>query len=282
MEKIKLIALDLDGTLLNSSKALSRRNARALDAAAAAGIAVVPTTGRFFGGMPKEIRELPYLRYAVTINGAQVQDLETREVVYRAEIPLAQALEIMTYLDTLPVIYDCYQDNWGWMTGAMQERAADFAPDGHYLSMLRQLRTPVPELKAYLEERGRDVQKIQFFAKDLSVRREVLDTFAARFPGTAVSSSVVNNVEINAAHANKGDAIAALARHMGISMAQTMGFGDGLNDLEMLRACGVGVAMANACPEAKAAANVVTASCDCDGVAQTIEALLREQGEGDQ
>ena len=282
MEKIKLIALDLDGTLLNSSKALSRRNARALDAAAAAGIAVVPTTGRFFGGMPKEIRELPYLRYAVTINGAQVQDLETREVVYRAEIPLAQALEIMTYLDALPVIYDCYQDNWGWMTGAMQERAADFAPDGHYLSMLRQLRTPVPELKAYLEERGRDVQKIQFFAKDLSVRREVLDTFAARFPGTAVSSSVVNNVEINAAHANKGDAIAALARHMGISMAQTMGFGDGLNDLEMLRACGVGVAMANACPEAKAAANVVTASCDCDGVAQTIEALLREQGEGDQ
>ena len=282
MEKIKLIALDLDGTLLNSSKALSRRNARALDAAAAAGIAVVPPTGRFFGGMPKEIRELPYLRYAVTINGAQVQDLETREVVYRAEIPLAQALEIMTYLDTLPVIYDCYQDNWGWMTGAMQERAADFAPDGHYLSMLRQLRTPVPELKAYLEERGRDVQKIQFFAKDLSVRREVLDTFAARFPGTAVSSSVVNNVEINAAHANKGDAIAALARHMGISMAQTMGFGDGLNDLEMLRACGVGVAMANACPEAKAAANVVTASCDCDGVAQTIEALLREQGEGDQ
>lgn len=281
MEKIKLIALDLDGTLLNSSKALSPRNARALDAAAAAGIAVVPTTGRFFGGMPKEIRELPYLRYAVTINGAQVQDLSTREVVYRAEIPLAQALEIMTYLDTLPVIYDCYQDNWGWMTGAMQEQAADFAPDGHYLSMLRQLRTPVPELKAYLREKGRDVQKIQFFAKDLSVRRQVLDTFAARFPGTAVSSSVVNNVEINAAHANKGDAIAALARYMGISMAQTMGFGDGLNDLEMLRACGVGVAMANACPEAKAAADVVTASCDCDGVAQTIEALLREQGEDD-
>ena len=70
----RLIALDLDGTLLNSEKQLTEENARALADAAAQGIWIVPTTGRFFDGMPQVIRELPYLRYAITINGAQVMD----------------------------------------------------------------------------------------------------------------------------------------------------------------------------------------------------------------
>lgn len=121
----KLIALDLDGTLLNSKKELTARTAAALEAAAARGIQIVPTTGRFFDGMPQIIRDLPYLRYAITINGAQVQDLMRGDIIYRGEIPLAQAVEIMTHLDTMPVIYDCYMDNWGWMTCSLQKKVAE-------------------------------------------------------------------------------------------------------------------------------------------------------------
>lgn len=274
MRNIKLIALDLDGTLLNSGKELTERNLRSLERAARAGIEIVPTTGRFFDGMPQVVRDQPFLRYAITINGAQVQDIRTGEIIYRAELPLAQAISIMESLDVLPVIYDCYQDNWGWMTRSMQERAAEYAPDAYYLGMLRTLREPVDELKEFLRQKGKDVQKIQFFAKDLSVREEVQRTYEARFPGTKVSSSVVNNVEINAAGANKGDAIRALAGHIGITMEQTMSFGDGINDLSMISACGVGVAMKNACDEVKQAADVIAPSCDEDGVSVVIEELL--------
>ena len=274
MRNIKLIALDLDGTLLNSNKELTERNLRSLERAAQAGIEIVPTTGRFFDGMPQAVRDLPFLHYAITINGAQVQDIRTGEVIYRAELPLVQAISIMESLDTLPVIYDCYQDNWGWMTRSMQERAAEYAPDAHYLGMLRTLREPVDELKDFLRRKGKDVQKIQFFAKDLSIRDEVLRTYEARFPGTKVSSSVVNNVEINAAGANKGDAIRALAGHTGITMEQTMSFGDGINDLSMISACGVGVAMEKACDEVKRAASIIAPSCDEDGVSVIIEELL--------
>ena len=133
MADIRIIALDLDGTLLDSGKNLSAVNRSALASAAEKGIHVVPTTGRFFGGMPESIRALPFVRYAITVNGAQVYDRATDAAIVREELPLATALAIMRYLDGFDVIYDCYQDNWGRMTAAMQERSADYAPDAHYL-----------------------------------------------------------------------------------------------------------------------------------------------------
>ncbi|MCI5993993.1 MAG: Cof-type HAD-IIB family hydrolase [Clostridiales bacterium] len=270
MPDIRLIALDLDGTLLNSDKQLTQQNAQALACAAARGIEIVPTTGRFFSGMPEIIRSLPYLHYAITINGAAVYDVRQDADIARAEIPLPLAVEIMRYLDTLPVIYDCYMNNWGWMTRAMQLRADAFAPDEHYLRMIRNLRTPVDDLKSYLLETGRDVQKIQLFLTDPALRLTLLRQLGGQFEGLCVSSSVPNNIEINSTDANKGEALRKLAAHLGLDISQTMAIGDGLNDLSMLRAAGVGVAMENACPEAKQAADYVTGSCDESGVAAAI------------
>jgi HAD superfamily hydrolase (TIGR01484 family) len=95
---IKLIVLDLDGTLLNSKKELSPGNFAALEAAAAKGIYVVPCTGRFFKAMPECIRSLPFLRYAITINGAQVFDRETGEAIVRDEIALERVDLVVTAL----------------------------------------------------------------------------------------------------------------------------------------------------------------------------------------
>ena len=147
---IRLIAFDLDGTLLNSDKVLTPRNREALERAAEKGILIVPTTGRLFKGIPSEIREFPFLRYAVTINGAAVFDTETGDNLYRAEIPPEKAIEIMTYLDQFPVIYDCYKDNTGWMTQSMWDQAEIFAPNAYYVHSIRTNRKPVPELKEFL------------------------------------------------------------------------------------------------------------------------------------
>ena len=105
--------------------------------------------------MPEVIQKLPFLHYAITINGAQVYDIRAEKAVSRAEIPLETALRVLEYLDGFPVIYDCYQDNWGWMTRSMQETAAAFIPFEHALRMVRELRTPIDELKAYLREQNR-------------------------------------------------------------------------------------------------------------------------------
>ena len=276
MPKVKLIALDLDGTLLNSDKVLTRENEEALRRAAEAGIEIVPATGRFFGGMPQFIRDLPFVRYAITINGAQVLDARTGESVYRAEIPYTDAIAMMEYLDRLPVIYDCYMDGWGWMTASLQAKAAEYAPTPHNLKMLLELRHPVPELKAHLRATGHDVQKVQAFFHDLDLRKRTIDELREMFPDTAITTSISNNMEINSRDAQKGKALCGLAAHLGIGVGETVAFGDDMNDLSMIEAAGIGVAMENGAPALKAAADRVTASCDENGVAAEIARILED------
>ncbi len=273
-KSIRLIALDLDGTLLDSEKRLSGANRAALERAVSMGIEVVPATGRFYDGMPEVIRELPFVRYVITVNGAQVFEVKTRKNIYSADIELSEAIPFYEKLDTLPVIYDCYMDGWGYMTGAMQERVDDFVSDPHTVDMVLRLRKPVPELKSYLLENGRPVQKIQLFTRDIPLRDRLIGELAEEYPQFSVTSSLPNNIEVNSVDADKAKAIRALAEYLGMDVSQTAAFGDGRNDVTMLAAAGIGVAMENACAEAKAAADMVTASCDEDGVAKALGELL--------
>ena len=92
--------------------------------------------------------------------------------------------------------------------------------------------------------------------------------------GIIISSSLYNNLEINAEGATKGNALMWLASHLGISRERTMAFGDGENDVTMLKAAGIGIAMGNGLEMAKRAADQVTLTNDEDGVADAIERLI--------
>lgn len=273
---IKIISLDLDGTLLDSQKRLSDGNRAALEEAAAKGVHIVPTTGRFFGMMPQAVRDLPFVRYAITINGAQVYDRETDNAIVREEIPLDMALVIIRLLDGYDVIYDCYRSNWGWMTESLQAKAEDYATDAHYLKMVREFRNPVPELKEYLRSTAAegDVQKVMLFARNTpgseSVTKAITDAVAERFPSIKTTSSTWNNLELNISTAHKGNSLKRFAEHLGYTLENCMALGDGTNDLSMIEAAGLGVAMSNAHPLVLAAADHVTASNDEDGVAKAI------------
>ena len=275
-DPIRIVALDLDGTLLDSGKRLSAANRDALAAAAAKGVLVVPTTGRFFGMMPACVRDLPFVRYAITINGAQVYDRETDAALVREEIPLDVALDVMRLLDGFDVIYDCYRNNWGWMSQSFKDRSADYATNEHYVRMIAEFRRGVPELKAHLAAtRGEgDVQKMMLFSRlddpEARALRALERELAARFPSLVATSSTWNNIEINARTAHKGVALARFAESQGLSLANCMAFGDGRNDLTMIEAAGVGVAMANAHPDVLASADYVSLSNDEDGVAAAL------------
>ena len=86
---------------------------------------------------------------------------------------------------------------------------------------------------------------------------------------------MINNIEVNAPEANKGSALMVLCEQLGIDRMESMAFGDGTNDITMIREAGIGVAMANAASEVLAVADRVTASNDEDGVALVIEELLK-------
>ena len=131
----------------------------------------------------------------------------------------------------------------------------------------------MPELKAFLKERGTGIQKSQLLTPDKELRAFLLEDMKKRFPFASITSATEQNIEINDALANKGHAIEQLAEYLGIDMSETAAFGDGLNDVSMIRDCGVGIAMANACCEVLKAADYITASNDEGGVAKGIKYL---------
>lgn len=269
---IRLIALDLDGTLLTTDKRLTERNLAALRRASEQGIWIVPVTGRIFRGLPQAVLDWPFLKYAILSNGAAVYDVESDRMLCRAEIPLKQAVEIMAWLDGQPLIYDCYMEGRGYMTEAMWRQIEAYAASPIVVNYMKSIRTPVPELKAHIRAQGSDIQKIQAFCRDEDTQRRLLQHMP--FPSIAVSSSVPRNVEINHENATKGRALLALAEHLGLRREQTMAFGDGLNDITMIESAGIGVAMGNAVDAVKRAANEITATNDEDGVAAAVEGLL--------
>ena len=123
---VALIAFDLDGTLLDNNKNIPPENLRALYAAHEAGILLVPATGRILKGMPEDLMKTGLFRYFIFSNGAIIYDLQKERVIHRAEIAPSLAVEVCQYLDGLPVLYDCYRDGFGYITGAMLGRLDEY------------------------------------------------------------------------------------------------------------------------------------------------------------
>lgn len=269
---VKIILLDLDGTLLNSDKMLSPGNRAALERAAAMGVHIVPATGRFYDAMPEAVRSLPFVRYAITVNGAQIYDAREKQVLHEEEISSEDSLRVYEYLDTLPGLCDCYAKNWGYMERGYYAQIEQFVEDPQILNLYKKLRSPVDDMRAFLREHK--VQKLMVYFKDLDRRALELERIPALFPDMAVSSSMSHNIEINAGQANKGAALARLCALLGIDVKDTMAFGDGSNDLTMIRAAGIGVAMGNAWQGLKDAADYITLTNDEDGVARAIEKFV--------
>ena len=274
---VKLIAFDLDGTLFDDRKQLPQENIAALRAAGDAGILLVPATGRILQGLPDQLLQLGLFRYFIFANGASVYDLDTETQLFSACIPPELAVRICEHMDTLPVLYDCYRGEWGYMTQWMYEAAPDFfALEPEILKLVRRLRKPVPELKENIREVDVPLEKLQMYFRPEQVaeRERQLLELPRLFPEIAATSSLKNNIEINSIKAGKGRALLELCAQLGIAPEDTVAFGDGLNDADMLEAAGYGAAMENAADAVKQKADAVIENNNDAGVGKEIFRLL--------
>ncbi len=191
---MKLIALDLDGTLLNSDKVVSERNAAALSLAAAQGNVIAPATGRALRAIPEQVMAFPFVHYAITINGAKVSDTRAGQALLRAEIALDTCLRLLDFVGRYDAMYDCYWNDTGWVDRSFLERVRYYNSDEEVVTLLRTTRAPVDDLKAFLRENGQPVQKVQLCFRDMAERETARAEIAAAFPEILVTSSFRNNL----------------------------------------------------------------------------------------
>ena len=267
----KLIALDLDGTMLTYEKQITPRTYAALERAAAQGHYVVPATGRALHALPEVVQALPFVHYAITINGACVSNTDTGEKLLRCEIDRDRALEIMEYARNYDCMYDCYWNDAGWSERAFLERIDYFNRDEAVRKLILQTRRPVDDLFAKVRAEMETVQKVQLCFREIPERNAAWMDITTAFPDIAATASFANNLELNHRMATKGNALRFLARKLGIPERDTIAFGDSSNDLSMLQTAGTGVAMGNASEAVKKISRVVTDTNENDGVAVYLE-----------
>lgn len=266
---IKLIAMDLDGTLNNDEKRITEKTKAALMAAQKRGIRLALASARPSPGLFKErdiLRLQDFGGILMSYNGGRIVDAATEETLFETAMDLQQTKQVLRFLETLPVTpilddgkqfyvtdasgykvdYECRNNN---MVCSEVGNLADF------LSF-----APVKILMSVLPEELSSIQKqiADFLPEELTVVQ------TAPF-----------YLEVIPKRINKGQGIRDICAAIGISTKEVIAFGDAANDIPMLQTAGVGVAMGNASQAVKEAANFVTLSNNEDGIAFALEQFLK-------
>lgn len=287
---IKLIASDMDGTLLDAEMRISRENIEAIQYAQSKGIEFMVATGR------NRFEALPALEEAgvdcamITLNGAQVFDQEGNEV-FSAPIDLQTTQAVLDILDEHQIYYEV-STNKGTYSESKEQRIENFA--AHIAETMPHLTHKmaiamtvarleflpihfIDNIRELIVQEDITVLKIICFHKEGALYLGPAAKKMNVYDELIITSSSENNIEINHRAAQKGIAVGHVALNRNIDMQDVMTIGDNLNDVSMIQAAGVSFAMGNALPELKEYAKYVTETNVQSGVGKAIVRAIDEE-----
>ena len=278
MKEIKLIALDLDGTLFNHDGIITPATIAELNRASRQGIYTVIATGRPFNGLPFEQIKDTQIEYALTTNGASVYRIADKKCIYENAMDLEMIRPILDWILSKEIHIDFYIEGEGFTPIRCRENLHRLAVPDSLRRYMIATRTPVEDLLAYVSDCGKTIQKINlnFYAQPdgTFLYREETLAFLKSLSTIEVVCGGFNNFEISKAGVTKATGLQALTAHLGVTMEETMAVGDSENDLSMINAAGIGVAMGNASDDVKSIANYITTSNEEDGVGEAIKRFI--------
>lgn len=267
----RLIALDLDGTLLSSALTITPKTERAIREAMAAGKEVVFSTGRSVSEIRHYLAPFPGMHYAICEAGACVYDLREEKAVAQRSFTTQEVTEIVNLLRGCDVMVSVYRDGWTFTnladsSGMAHYRMADYAASFEESTVWQ------PDLLRVMPEAGRTYSKFVLFFHDEQERRSAWEALE-KLPVCMVTCTR-DNIELSPSGVDKGLGLRLLCERLGMPPEETIAVGDSENDLPILCLCGLPVAMGNAIPEVKECAGAVVADNDHDGVAEAIRRFL--------
>ena len=281
--KYELIALDMDGTLLDSGQRITPRAKAVVREILAHGKQVVFATGRCRPQLEEYLECFPQMRYLICENGACVCDLKTGEDLFRRALPQQQVLHVMEAVEKEDVLAAFFIGNRSFMDRRTFLRMEEFGLES-YRAVFAKSAVWVEDLFSFYRDRPLEVEKIALFfpsgnlnARDgLHRRAQACARVQERIHSLPVTMAVSasGNMEITGEGVNKGTGLKLLCGHLGLPLSQTAAVGDGENDRELLRLAGFAVAMENASASIRAAAAVTVPDCDHDGAAVAMERYM--------
>ncbi|MCR6545360.1 Cof-type HAD-IIB family hydrolase [Dehalobacterium formicoaceticum] len=261
---IKLIASDLDGTLLDEHGGISERTKEAIRRAEKKGVLFTFATGRMYRSALPFAQELNLDLPLITYEGALIKTSHTQEVIRHRPLPVDLAKEIITIGDQEHLSVNVYVDDEIYV-----HRETEAVQD--YSRMVRVPYTKVDHLQSFLEQPPTKVIYIGEEERLLRLWGELKEQFGDQ---AYITKSTPHFLEFTHPQATKGNGIQVLSQILNIKQEEIMAFGDNFNDLSLLSSAGLAVAMENGREELKKEADFVTSSNREDGVAQAIEQFV--------
>ncbi len=278
MERPKLLALDMDGTLLNSRKEISPRTLRTLEALSAAGIHVVAATGRGPAEMTEILEQMPFMRYGVLASGAMICDFRRSDALriraLRTE-KIAACLDACLAGDAMPHFLTVRDSV---VRADQVGHLADYHHGDHQAAFER-ICVRAEDMGAYARAHPGEILKVCMYHRSTDSRLRSLAALQGR--DLCLTFAGKTSLEAVAPGLNKGEGLQALAAYLGLRMDECAAVGDDINDLEMLRMAGRSAAMGNAPEQVKREARLVTADNDHDGAAEAAEVIFWDVLRGD-
>lgn len=266
---IRMIALDLDGTLLTDKKEILPYTKEVLKKVIDQGVMVLIASGRPLAAIDAELAAFPEMRYALTSNGSRIDDVKENRLLLEKSLSMEKTLEVIEKVKTYDLVCEVFANGKGYQSARDLDRIHEFFDTPEMVAYIRRTRTAVEDVREIASRADMHVEKVHLIFNDLDMRKEV-KTILAGIEGVGVTGAFPNTIEAHCEGVSKGNGLIELGKMLGIDREQIMVCGDGLNDYEMIEKCGFGVAMENGNPKVKAIADYVTASNNEDGVGKAI------------
>ena len=270
---IKLIALDLDGTTLNSAKHISERTRKALEAAAEKGVHIVVATGRPFAALPKDVFDIHAIRYMLTSNGAAITDLEKNEIFYENCLDTGTVEAAVEMLKDTDYILEGFIGGKAYIEKEYYDHVKKTGRSFRDVNYILDTRNPIEDLCGFLLEHREHVENINVNFEDVSCKPALRDMLLT-LPNATITTSFKNNMEIGGPTTSKAEALRQLGRLLGVHKDEMLAAGDSPNDMAMLKEAGIAVVMGNGEEEVKAVADYITSDNDHDGVGEAVEKFV--------
>ena len=276
MKNIKLVASDLDGTLLNKNKEITPRLFDALEKLDKLGIYFVPSTGRPFGTVPQAIKELPFLKYVITSNGATIYDATEKKNIIENYLTPEAVDAVIEIARELPVITEYFIEGKAYIAKKVYDDLTPFDLTESHVTYIKNSRTPVEDFWDEMKRNHTVLENINLVFADMELRKKTWDKLKA-LGLASVTAATTKNIEITSLYATKAKALEKLCEVLGFTRENVLAMGDGDNDMPMIQFAGIGVAMANGEEHIKQAADIIADDCNNFGAAKILEQIIESK-----